>query len=97
KSTDKGSDKKGPPAAEFELIGPFRIVSMGKKISRDLPETGGASSDLRDITFAVDASKLGVDKVDPQLAKLIQARLMQPGGSAPVAVVIHKLKPFKKK
>jgi hypothetical protein len=87
---EAGKGETPKQGAEAEYIGPFRIVSLGKRITRDLPDRSGSSStDVREITFAVVKDKAG--KIDEKIQRLVEARLSRPGE---VVVTIQKMKPF---
>jgi hypothetical protein len=88
-------DAKGLPAGPKplpEAIGPFRVVSLGKKITRDFPEAPGmGSSDQRDISFAVRQPE-----GNKEVAKLVAVRQSRALGTE-VVVEINKVRPKSKK
>jgi hypothetical protein len=85
------------PKPKGEPIGPFRIVSLGKKVTRDFPEApGSGSSDQRDISFAVRPDPKDPQKPNPEITKLIEVRQNRPPGTE-VVVEINKLRPKTKK
>jgi hypothetical protein len=91
------TDPKSPkPAtkqpAEFEYIGPFRILSIGTKVSPEANPGAGSGSDNRELTLAV---KLQGDskKLEPKAARLVEALMAtQRGEPGIVAAVLHSAK-----
>jgi hypothetical protein len=79
--------------ADPEYVGPFRVVSLGKRITRDGVDKGGqGSGDMREIGFAIKTSG-DHKKLDENIKRLSEARAATPGAtSCQVIVVIHALR-----
>lgn len=70
----KTGDRRRPDELDLDYIGPFRVLSVGERISRDNSEKNMSSrgGDERVITVAV---KMGTDgQIDARTRKLITAR-----------------------
>lgn len=92
------TDGKGDPLKagkmEIEYIGPFRIVSIGGRITRDVSgKMSAATGETREIGFAV--KKTG-DRLDEKVKRLFEARLAQSAGGGQVVVEIYKMQTSKK-
>jgi hypothetical protein len=91
KQVTTASPKDKEPASSqpsMEYVGPFRVLSIGKRVASDTPEkSGGFVVDEREITLAIKP-KAGAGQPDVNTTRLLLARLSRQESGSQAAVVI---------